>query len=241
MEGILDEEIILWKKDLESGLTISKISKKYNRDWTSVAKAIRRIGEREFRRLTTPEKIFIQAEYKKGLTIQQIAKNTKFSDGTIWRCVKKVVHNIKKKRINIIKKNINLLTEFEIGYIVGIIEGEGYIGITIDGDRLRPKLSISNCDKRMVDYFNYKLGFGNVLTNKRKKNNWTQIFSWSVQHKKNLLLLFEKIYPYMISKKEEIGLILSIIECKDANQKLLLFHEFQQIKRKKNSKVKLTI
>jgi len=80
-----------------------------------------------------------------------------------------------------------------LGYIVGIIEGEGCLGITKDVNRYRLGLSISNRDKRMIMCFSKILplnphknkihNYKKYLKNKKIRKEWGRIYEYKTNDK----------------------------------------------------------
>ncbi len=104
---------------------------------------------------------------------------------------------------------LKMLKEKELGYIAGIIDGEGTIHINRSKGRNGEVnylydliVAVSNCDKRMIDYLFYKFK-GSVSKDKRPFRR--TCFRWLICSKQAEIFL-AIIYPYLICKKEEVDI-----------------------------------
>lgn len=234
VEGISEEEFTSWKKDIENGLTISQLCKKYDRDFSVIQHRLR--NEPSYKKLTTKQREEIKEKYRNGKTITELSKEYNINSSSICFTLKSLIRNKKNKEINRIKKKLNNLSLFEIGYIVGIIEGEGSIFISEENGRYRPVISIANADKVMMNTLDNLLPFFRKSFIKRKNKKWSDIHTIRLNNKKHIKELCNFLYPYMISKKKETELILKIIENNKDKSVVKLLSE---IKNKKNKNVKL--
>lgn len=249
VEGVTNEEIMSWKKDLNNGLKINDISKKYNRAWNVVQRTLENEDKRKFRKLTTKEREIIKNDFKKGLNPYEIAKKRKYSIGIIYWTIKKVAEIKRKNYIQKYQEKINQLSDFELGYICASIDGDGCIFVSKEKYRYRINLTITNRNKKIVNYFYKLMGLDiniNSFRKKKKTNlikergNFGKIYNWRLTDKKLLSILFKRIYPLIIGKKEEIFCALKLIETKDINEKRKYFLRLKKFKAKYNNKVKLS-
>jgi len=243
MEGITNEQIEKWNDEIKNGKTVSQIAKENNRAYNVIVKALRK--NRKYRRLTQEERNEIQEMYKNGISINEIVKLKKIEISSIWLVLKKTIFNRKRRKITAYKKLISDLSESHLGYIAGIIDGEGCVMILKDGKRFRYTLSIANCDKKIIDYIHpiisYDTGKNKIhnfqrttIRNDRKLSN---VYELRISDKKILQILYAKLLPYVIGKKEEIELCLDAISNKNNNEKDFLL--LKKIKHAKNKRVRL--
>lgn len=103
------------------------------------------------------------------------------------------------------KKKLEKLTEAEKGYLAGILDGEGSIGLYRVEYRSKKRTFnsimtritfIVNVDKRLIDYIGKLLGEEFIY----KGNNNT----WCVKtsHRAFAEVFLQTIYPYLIAKKD---------------------------------------
>jgi hypothetical protein len=100
------------------------------------------------------------------------------------------------------------LTKAQLGYIAGVIDGEGSISIIKASGKYhfsyQLRLIVTNTDYRMLKWLKDTIGYGNVAERKRKitQPNWSPVYIYSVTatKAKNLLVT---IYPYLVIKREQ--------------------------------------
>ncbi len=101
------------------------------------------------------------------------------------------------------------MTEAELAYAAGIIDGEGSFYI-----HERPpyrssvspshtlSVSVSNTDRRMLDWMHERFG-GTILVNKPPTNRaWSQAYQWRVSSRLAVTFI-DQIYPYLVCKREQ--------------------------------------
>lgn len=163
------------------------------------------------------------------------AKYPSITKGTLWYIVKKVSELKRRKILSNFRDKLDSLTPFEIGYIIGIIEGEGYLGIIRikEGNhiRYRPILSVTNRMKEIIAFFSKKVSLNvNIHTfSMRAKNrkrtyreyaNWGYLYEWKTNDKKVLKILLSKLYPYFVGRKDEVECLLGILNLKNFQGKI---------------------
>lgn len=97
-------------------------------------------------------------------------------------------------------RTYNELTNEEIAYIAGIIDGEGYIGIVKPKPFKQICITISNTDFNLLNWLKAKLG-GGISNDKRIRENRKLCRSWQMTRYTNCINLLKKIYPHLIVKK----------------------------------------
>ena len=107
---------------------------------------------------------------------------------------------------------MNLL---ELGWLCGVVEGEGSIMISFPKDRAcRVTVSVEMTDKDVIDKLQQVTGVGHVTTNKSRNPKWKPTWSWRVQSKVDALELIKTIRPYMgVRRSEQIDKVLTLNSC----------------------------
>jgi len=117
-----------------------------------------------------------------------------------------------KKLRNNIKININL-TDIEIGYIAGLIDGEGTI--TFNSTQRKyigcPKIIIVNTDEKMIDWICKKIPRARKSfrgkTTKHKK-----AFAACITQIETIKEVLKKVHPVLITKKEQSSVMLNYLD-----------------------------
>lgn len=211
-------------------------------------KVIKEIKKFDKKMLKNVDRNKIKEMYKQGFTLQQICKKLNYSLGVVWYASKKVAEIKRNNQLKQYQEHLNNINDFDMGYIVGIIEGEGCLMIVKDENRHRVGLSISNRDKRMITHFSKLLPlnphknkihkYKKYLKNTKRKE-WGEIYEYKTHDKKLMFLILNKLFPFMITKKTEVKLMLDFLKTKNKKKQEQIRKKFLLVKHKKNLGVKL--
>ena len=113
------------------------------------------------------------------------------------------------------------LSEIELAYIAGIIDGEGCIGIHKCPDKRGVSrlhylyLCTSNNNPLLHEFMQLRLG-GNI-SKRQQQSNWNPNYKWFVRSKKaeNVLRM---VLPYLLLKKEQAKISIEFSEVKSSTQ-----------------------
>jgi hypothetical protein len=125
----------------------------------------------------------------------------------------KEFHNLENKTIEKINENY-------ISYFAGVLDGEGCIEI----QRLKPKgraknisyrlrVRICNTDANLIGHLNAIFN-GTLRLEKQSRSDRRNIFVWSCK-KSDAEKVLEKIYPYLICKKEQAKIAIDFLKTYD--------------------------
>src|SRR3990172_3163537 len=111
-----------------------------------------------------------------------------------------------------------MITIPERAYLAGLVDGEGCISIS---EYRNPKktattiltlsLTVSSCDKDILDYWAEKTGLGSVFIGTRARSNSRTGYSWRLCSNKAVELI-DLIYPYLMLKKEQADIAVKFQE-----------------------------
>ena len=94
------------------------------------------------------------------------------------------------------------MTELEKAYLAGIIDGEGTITLTPDGEFRYPSLSFCNNDKAIIDYVNqFCKGVVTTKHSSAVNEKWSDNYVWHVCGR-NAINTIAEILPYMHEQKK---------------------------------------
>jgi hypothetical protein len=106
------------------------------------------------------------------------------------------------------------VTDFELGYICGLIDGEGCIGIEKQkrkgGFMLRPYIHITNTNSEVIDYARNVLGGGIEI--QRKKPPEKDVYVLRIYNTKLLVETLSRIKDKLILKKRQAELVLEFCQ-----------------------------
>lgn len=107
-------------------------------------------------------------------------------------------------------RRILLMSEAEVAYVAGIIDGEGCIMITphspANSYSFACFLQITNADRRLIDKMSELTGVGHITEHKDKCRT-RPLYRWHVRKNKDLVDLLKRVYPHSAIKKEQIELV----------------------------------
>lgn len=115
------------------------------------------------------------------------------------------------------------LSGFELGYVVGLFEGEGHISLN-ESHRNDPKrtvcysvhIGITNTNRALLEKAKEIIGIGVVRSHHQPNKNNKDCFIWHLGDQKSVLWFLNQVYPYLIEKKEKATLLIPFLESRIA-------------------------
>ena len=106
------------------------------------------------------------------------------------------------------------LEKWQLGYIAGIIDGEGCIGLAHTKRYYAPHITVNMTHELTVKTLYYSTGLGTVCQRKAplKKETYKVNWHWQVQTFAEIHCLLRLILPYLIVKRELAELMLQYCE-----------------------------
>ena len=102
------------------------------------------------------------------------------------------------------------MEQTDLAYIAGIVDGEGYIGISADHRKRNPdrpcwrlRVAVTNIDEWLMKYLKFSIG-GGIIGLKNSKNS-RPCYQWEIKHSKASEFL-KLIIPYLHIKKSQAEL-----------------------------------
>lgn len=94
------------------------------------------------------------------------------------------------------------MTDFERGYLAGIIDGEGTITLTKDKEFRYPTISVASCTVGILETIK-EICDGGVITPKRTyKSNHSPSWSWKIERQRAIAVL-EEVAPHLKEPKKK--------------------------------------
>jgi len=107
------------------------------------------------------------------------------------------------------------LSETDLAYLAGFIDGEGSIHISIQHEEwFQPIISVSNSHKETMGWISSVLGAKCVYQyDKRPESgNWKSMYLASITGQRKILRLLQLIHPYLKTKKVQAKLMMAFCE-----------------------------
>lgn len=99
-------------------------------------------------------------------------------------------------------------TEAEIGYIAGMIDGEGSILVY----QRWVTVTVANTDRPLMDWLAARGGRIAVRHKPGNGNHRRQVYSWDVSKKLDVLNLLQQVLPYLIVKRDKAEQAIAFLE-----------------------------
>jgi len=105
------------------------------------------------------------------------------------------------------------MDDFKYSYLAGMVDGDGTVTITKQKQRktfaYRPSISIHNTSKELIDYLCLTFEGSTFITCHPKDSNRKTIYRWRVMRTDKIVVLLEKMLPYLVVKKERAEFLLT--------------------------------
>lgn len=106
------------------------------------------------------------------------------------------------------------MSDIELAYLAGIVDGEGSIGLYYSRTHNVPKVSLAviNTDFRLRDWVMSMIPWAKIHERDRenslgKRRCWT----WTVKNREQVNTILSAICPYMVVKADQAKLVLSLL------------------------------
>lgn len=99
------------------------------------------------------------------------------------------------------------MTEFEKGYIAGIIDGEGSICLTKQGKWRHPTIQISSTTKEMLEYVQSIIG-GTISLKNERNTSHKQAYAYKIDYQRAIEVLEEIVNLLHEPKKKARALFI---------------------------------
>lgn len=113
---------------------------------------------------------------------------------------------------------VYILTEFELGWVIGIIEGEGSFVINRKPTTYQASIVVKMSDQDTIKKLQEvtKVGTLDGSYKDRRNLSWKPMFCWRVQKKSDTLDIAYKILPYLSERRQmQLDKLIGTIELLD--------------------------
>lgn len=95
------------------------------------------------------------------------------------------------------------MTDKELGWVAGIIEGEGTICASTAAYSICPYIQVSMCDEDVVSKLRLFTKIGNVRKRSYNTSKGKEVFVWTVHKRENVIQLLELIWDLISFRRKE--------------------------------------
>lgn len=110
------------------------------------------------------------------------------------------------------------LTEFEKGWLSGLIDGEGSLVLREkkEGNTLKPSITISNNSKELMEKLKTVMPFGKIYEDSREdKDNWSKTYQFKIWKQKDIKRLLEQIKDNLVIKNKKAELLIQFCKIRE--------------------------
>jgi len=117
---------------------------------------------------------------------------------------------------------MNKMTGFNLGFVVGMFEGEGCISFNYSNRKNPGKgyreyytvhVIVGNSNKKLLKRFCDIVGVGKVVKKTKKpKRKHKTMYVWRISSQKKVFSFLAQVFPYLIEKKEKAVLVMEFLE-----------------------------
>lgn len=138
------------------------------------------------------------------------------------------------------------LSEIELGYIAGILDGEGSIHICRSHGYFLPRVGISNTYKPLIAWLKRKIGCDYIHVFKYGYNTHKRpCYYLSFENRQKITALLKTLLPYLIVKRRHAEIMLEYLSLRQQNlskgqnrvyteQELALYFKLKKLNRRGN-------
>lgn len=156
-------------------------------------------------RLSESDKNSIREMYMDGVSVPKIASDIGCSESSVWFYAKEIVGARRMQAYVAMKTRCLGLSEIDTGWVAGIVDGEGWVGIGRNKSFLGARISVSSTGKFMVPRFQSLIG-GNICT-KSACGNWRVQQTWDLYTLSTVRGFCEMVGPFLHVKAEQAKLL----------------------------------
>jgi hypothetical protein len=164
-------------------------------------------------RLSPEDKDNIRLLYWNGAHHDEIIAKYGCSTGAFWNIVRDMRQAVLEHRFDVQLAALGQVPEAERGWVAGIIDGEGYVGVAQTFDKRRdaftlmPRLEVHSTTRAMQDELKRVLGVGHVYEKKHRRANEKTIYAWSIWSAAVVGPILAFIEPYLVVKREVASIV----------------------------------
>lgn len=136
-----------------------------------------------------------------------------------------------------LKPKLDTLPEWELGYIAGILDGEGSITMAYASTTgvYSPVITVSNTNRFMLETLLAETLLGGVYKKadkRRKSKNYKQGWAWHLGSVEDIHSLLSKVTKYMLVKRPEAELLLECCANRLAGERYdeLYYHRIHKLR-----------
>jgi hypothetical protein len=165
----------------------------------------------ELKKWTKEQEDYVDANYDgNGSTLSNVLP---FSASAIRNKAKRLGTKNTKHFHNVVKTEMPNLSQYELGYIAGFVDGEGSIThSSTASSTVQHRIQIGNSDAEVISWIHITLRVGVIRVNKARKLQHLDSYVLNIERQGDVWGFLEMIYPYLKTKRSKSLLVLRELE-----------------------------
>lgn len=157
-------------------------------------------------RLTPTQKEELRHRYRAGESRTSLTRQFRCSDSAFWALVKPDVSLRRETRRENLTTKIHALTPPQLGWVAGIIDGEGYIGLVRYAGYHQPRIDVHSTTPAMQQRLHVLLG--GHLGKKKRRGKERDLYCWSVWTIDHVERLLSVLLAHLVVKRRVASVVL---------------------------------
>jgi len=124
---------------------------------------------------------------------------------------------------HVTKTELPKLSEFELGYVAGFMDGEGSITYSSNAStKIQYRIQIANSDQDVILWLRQILGIGRLRIQKARKHQHLDSYVLNIERQGDVWGLLDLVIPYLKIKKQKAIGVLDILEQRYKDEKSVM-------------------
>lgn len=160
-------------------------------------------------RLTQAQKTKIQERYLAGERIEALAAEFQASKSALYLLTKDLTLGMRLRSMEEAAQSYQDRTLEERGWVAGIIDGEGWIGVASNNTYMGARISVANTMREMTDRLLALCGGNICLKNRSLYKNNRDVWSWDLYTLPTVRSFCSWVFPSLHVKRRQAALMVT--------------------------------
>lgn len=135
---------------------------------------------------------------------KDIINKYKCSHGALWNIIRSIKTIKYKNNVDKIIGRLRALPDRDLGWVAGIVDGEGYIGLEKNGKSLTSRIGVKSTSPVMQSTMYMLTGIGSIEVVRKLRRNRKRQFDWRLWSLQNVYAFLTVVNP-LLRVKQKVG------------------------------------
>jgi hypothetical protein len=160
-------------------------------------------------RLTEEQKSEIRRLYESGVHHGEIVSRFKCSESAFWLIVRGLRNGVRQRAWAELESRLRGLPKEKLGWVAGIVDGEGYVGLGKHGERwVNPRVSVASATRCMQEELVALVGVGTIGFRPNKKKKQRDCFVWQLHTAQEVGGFLSAVGNLLVVKRDVASIVL---------------------------------